>query len=129
MDVINALNLASEKLEQNDPVFADRVETVLAILRCSGCIPFLRIKVNGTLHRQVAAALIVAHDLGETLDVRSRHTGNFHFYGSSTVVLSYFDKMVKQGLLLSSEPNAKGRLKLGHLLTAYMAGHPKALLG
>lgn len=128
MDVINALNLASKKLEQNDPVFADRVETVLAILRCSGCIPFLRIKVNGTLHRQVAAALIVAHDLGKTLDVRSRHTGNFHFYGSSTVALSYFDKMVRHGLLLSSEPNAKGRLKLGPVLAAYMAGHPEALL-
>ena len=129
MDVINALNLASQKLEQNDPEFANRVETVLAILRSTGCIPFLRIRVNGSLHRKVAAALLVAHDLGETLDVRSRHTGNFHFYGSSTVVLSYLDKMVKHGLLLSSQPNAKGRLQFGPILLAYMSAQPEALLG
>jgi hypothetical protein len=49
-----------------------------------------------------------------------RRAGTWHYYNYSTVIISYLDKAVEQGLLISQTEKAKGALSLGEILEVYL---------
>jgi hypothetical protein len=55
-----------------------------------------------------------------TIDVNTRHAGEYAYYGFSTKIIEYLDKAVEQDLLLSQTDKAKGKLNIGRLLNAYL---------
>ena len=120
MNLFNLLNEAEVRLQNNDPIYNDKAELVLAILRSKGVIPFKRSTLNGSLHKQVSAAVVNAHEAGTTIDVPTRRLGTLHEAGYSTKVLEYLDNSVKHSLLLSQSKKAEGKLALGNVLTTYL---------
>ena len=68
----------------------------------------------------VAGAIVEAYIRDTTLDVASRHQGTFSYYGYSTKIVEYLDKVVAKDLLLSQTSKAKGKLSLGPLLLDYL---------
>ena len=120
MNIVHLMHQAQAQLEQSDIDFNEQVEVVLTILRSQRCLPFMRAKLNGHVHRQVAAALVLAHRAGQSVDVSTRHLGHYHWNGISTCLINYLDKLLKTGMLLGSANRAKGKLTLGPVLQAYL---------
>jgi hypothetical protein len=120
MNLFNLLNEADDRLQYNDPIYHDKADLVLAILRSKGVIPFKRSTLNGSLHKQVSAVLVNAHEAGTTIDIPTRRAGTLHEAGYSTKVLEYLDNAVKHSLLLSQSKRAEGKLALGNVLTTYL---------
>lgn len=120
MNVFTLLQAAKRRLETVDTEFHENAETTTAILRSSGVLPTKRLTINGKLHKLVSAMLVEAYQANTTIDVSSRSAGTFAYYGYSTKIISYLDKMVKAGLLKSDTGKAKGKLNLGPILDAYM---------
>ena len=120
MNLFSLLKDAEVRLNSNDPIYNERADLVLAILRSKGVIPFKRATLNGTLHKQVSAAVVNAHEAGTTIDVPTRRLGTLHEAGYSTKVLEYLDNAVKHSLLLSQSKKAEGKLALGNVLTTYL---------
>ena len=110
LNVLKLLNDAELKLLEANPVFNHKAETVLAILRSKGVLPYRRSTLNGSLHKQVSAALVNAYEANTTIDVTTRRVGTLHEQGHSTKVLTYLDDMVKHGLLVSQTKKARGLL-------------------
>jgi len=125
MNLLALLDKAKTKLRDDDPFFQERVGLVLDILRSKGTIPYKRCSLNGGLHRQVAAALVMAHESGVSIDVTTRRSQTLHEQGYSTKVLEYCDIMVKDKFLISQTNKAEGRLWLGNVLNTYL-DHPLA---
>ena len=125
MNFLALLDKAKAKLKDNDPFFQERTGLVLDILRSKGTIPYKRCSLNGELHRQVAAALVIAHKSGVSIDVTTRRAQSVHEQGYSTKVLEYCDSMVKDKFLISQTNKADGRLWLGNVLNTYL-DHPLA---
>ena len=125
MNFLALLDKAKAKLKDNDPFFQERTGLVLDILRSKGTIPYKRCSLNGELHRQVAAALVIAHESGVSIDVTTRRAQSVHEQGYSTKVLDYCDKMVKDKFLISQTNKADGRLWIGNVINTYL-DHPIA---
>jgi hypothetical protein len=117
------LDAADLRLLDSDPIYNDKAEMVLAILRSSGVLPYKRAALNGYIHMQISAALVLAHEQDTTVDIQTRRAGTLHEAGYSTKLLQYLDDAVKQGLLLSQTKKAEGKLALGHLLTTYLSSY------
>ena len=122
MHLFELLDAADIRLQSNDPTYNDKADLVVAILRSKGVLPYRRSMLNGNIHKQIAAALVSAHEQATTVDVPTRRAGTLHEAGYSTKVIQYLDDAVKHGLLLSQTKKAEGRLTLGNLLTTYV-GH------
>ena len=120
MNVFRLLELASERLTTNDALYHEQADTVLGILRSAGVLPHKRSSLNGTLHKLVAAMIVQAYDDDTTIDVAVSRAGTWHYYNYSTVIISYLDKAVEQGLLISQTEKAKGALSLGEILEVYL---------
>ena len=120
MNLFSLLQDAEVRLNSNDPMYNEKADLVLAILRSKGVIPFKRSTLNGSLHKQVSAAIVNAHEAGTTIDVPTRRLGTLHEAGYSTKVLEYLDNAVKHSLLLSQSKKAEGKLALGNILTTYL---------
>ena len=120
MNLFSLLQDAEVRLNSNDPMYNEKADLVLAILRSKGVIPFKRSTLNGSLHKQVCAAVVNAHEAGTTIDVPTRRLGTLHEAGYSTKVLEYLDNAVKHSLLLSQSKKAEGKLALGNVLTTYL---------
>ena len=127
MNVFRLLELASDRLTTNDALYHAQADTVLGILRSASVLPHKRSSLNGTLHKQVAAMIVQAYDEDTTIDVAVRRAGDWYRYNYSTVIISYLDKAVEQGLLTSKTGKAKGALALGEILEAYL-GEPQLIL-
>ena len=98
MNIFSLLQKAEKRLQTNDPLYHDQADTLLAVVRSFGILPFKRSSLNGSLHKLVAAAIVESFDADTTLDIATRRAGTFHRYGFSTKVISYLDKMVAEGL-------------------------------
>ena len=120
MNLFKLLDTAEHKLDCPDPIYHEQTDLVLSILRATGVLPFKRASLNGRLHKIVSAAVVSAYAAGETIDVSTRRAGTLHEYGYSTKIVEYFDKAVKQKLLLSQTNRAEGKLSLGPVLTTYL---------
>ena len=120
MNIFSLLQKAEKRLQTNDPLFHDQADTLLGVLRSFGILPYKRSSLNGSLHKLVAAAIVEAFDSDTTLDIGTRRAGTFHRYGFSTKIISYYDKMVSEGLLISRTGKAAGALVIGELFDAYL---------
>ena len=120
MNVFRLLELASERLTTNDALYHEQADTVLGILRSAGVLPHKRSSLNGTLHKLVAAMIVQAYDEDTTIDVAVRRAGTWHYYGDSTVIISYLDKAVEEGLLTAKTGKAKDAIYLGEILEGYL---------
>ena len=69
------------KLKDNDPFFQERKGLVLGILRSKGTIPYKICSLNGELHRQVAEALVIAHESRVSIDVTTRRAQSVYEQG------------------------------------------------
>jgi len=120
MNVFRLLEFASDRLTTNDALFHEQADTVLGILRSAGVLPHKRSSLNGSLHKLVAAMVVEAYETNTTIDVAVRRAGTWHRYGYSTVIISYLDAAVEQGLLVSQTGKAKGALALGEIIETYL---------
>ena len=128
MNVFSLLERATKRLQTNDPLFHEQADTLLGILLASSVIPFKRSSINGEMHKLVAATIVEAFDADTTLDIGTRRSGTFHRYGFSTKIISYLDKMVSEGLLISRTGKASGALVIGELIDAYLDDAKHALV-
>ena len=124
MNLFKLLDTAEHKLDSPDPIYNERTDLVLSILRATGVLPFKRASLNGRLHKIVSAAVVSAYEAGETINVSTRRAGTLHEYGYSTKIVEYLDKAVKAKLLLSQSKRAEGKLSLGPVLTTYLDHSP-----
>ena len=128
MNLFSLLERATKRLQTNDSLFHEQADTLLGMLRASGVLPYKRSSLNGEMHKLVAAAIVEAFDAETTIDVGIRRSGTFHRYGFSTKLVSYLDKMVDQGLLVSRTGKASGALVIGELIDAYLDDAKHALV-
>lgn len=121
-DIVLFMEEASKCLEKHDPIFTDKTETVLAILRSQGVISSKRLQQNGKYHTILAASLVLAHEKNSDLYLTTRSQGKLFGRGISTTLLKFLDAAIEQGLILSQAHNnkAKGRMSLGEIITSYL---------
>lgn len=122
----NLLDLMSEAatiLDGNaDASFTSAVQGVVLILKASEALPFMRSSANGYSHTQLAAALVLAYQRGVDVMLPTRKAQTLFDMGYSTCLLSWLDRSVAAGALISNSPDkkAKGPLKLGPMITDYL---------
>jgi hypothetical protein len=128
VNIFSLLQKAEKRLRTNDPLYHDQADTLLGVLRSFGILPYKRSSLNGSLHKLVAATIVEAFDADTTLDIGTRRSGTFHRYGFSTKIISYLDKMVSEGLLVSRTGKASGALVIGEVIDAYLDDAKHALV-
>ena len=121
-DIVLLIEEASKRLEAHDPIFTDKTETVLAILRSKGVISSKRLQQNGKYHSILAASLVLAHEKNSDLYLTTRSQGELFGRGVSTTLVKFLDAAIEQGLILSqgNDLKARGRLSLGQIITSYL---------
>jgi hypothetical protein len=121
-DIVLLMEEASKRLETYDPIFTDKTETVLAILRSKGVISSKRLQQNGRYHTILAASLVLAHEKKSDLYLTTRSQGELFGRGVSTTLVKFLDNAIEQGLILSqgNDFKARGRLGLGEIITSYL---------
>ena len=107
-------------MHDNDPMYNDKSDLVMAILRSKGILPYNRCSLNGGLHKLVSGALVAAHEADTTIDISTRRAASIHEAGHSTKLIPYLDKMLKNNILVSQTNKAEGKMALGALLTTYL---------
>ena len=121
-DIVLLMEEASKRLETHDPIFTDKTETVLAILRSKGVISSKRLQQNGRYHTILAASLVLAHEKNSDVYLTTRSQGELFGRGVSTTLVKFLDNAIEQGLILSqgNDFKARGRLSLGKIITSYL---------
>ena len=121
-DIVLLIEEAPKRLETHDPIFADKTETVLAILRSKGVISSKRLQQNGKYHTILAASLVLAHEKNTDIYLTTRSQGELFGRGVSTTLVKFLDAAIEQGIILSqgNDFKAKGRLSLGQIITSYL---------
>ena len=121
-DIVLLMEEASKRLETHDPIFTDKTETVLAILRSKGVISSKRLQQNGKYHTILAASLVLAHEKNTDIYLTTRSQGELFGRGVSTTLVKFLDAAIEQGIILSqgNDFKAKGRLSLGQIITSYL---------
>ena len=113
---------AAERLSEGNPEFSSYVDVVEDILRTNDVVSSKRLAVNGEYHRNIAAALVLAHESDQPFMLPTRYQGALHQQGLSTTLVSILDKAVAAGLIRSDDPRnrAKGPLHIGELISSYL---------
>jgi hypothetical protein len=121
-DIVLLMEEASKRLETHDPIFTDKTETVLAILRSKGVISSKRLQQIGKYHTILAASLVLAHEKDSDLYLTTRSQGELFGRGVSTTLVKFLDAAIEQGLILSQGDDfkARGRLSLDQIITSYL---------
>ena len=122
MNIIELLDVASDRLRQSNQAYNERADIIARILRCEQVLPVRRANLNGYLHKLLGAVVVNAYENNTTIDMSTRRAGGFQERGYTTKIVTWLDKMVKKGLLVSDSKAtiAKGRLQIGQLLTTYL---------
>jgi hypothetical protein len=122
IDIVLLMEEASKRLEAHDPIFKDKTETVLAILRSKRVISSKRLQQNGKYHSILAASLVLAHEKNSDLFLTTRSQGELFGRGVSTTLVKFLDNAIEQGLILSQarDYKARGRMSLGEIITSYL---------
>ena len=121
MNLFKLLDTSEEQLAANNADFNDRTETIEAMLKAVGALPYRRANLNRELHRLVAASIVAAHKANDTIDITTRRAGNLVQAGRSTKIIEYYDKAVAANLLKSQSKRAEGRLHLGETVHSYLS--------
>ena len=127
-DIVELMQEAQQRINTYDPVFVDKTEKVLAVLRSKGVISYKRISQNGRYHTLLAATLVLAHEKQTDFMLPTRKQQTLYNRGVSTRIVKFLDSAVKEGLILSQSADftARGRLCLGDVIKAYLETEPIA---
>ena len=127
-DIVELMQEAQQRINTYDPVFVDKTEKVLAVLRSKGVISYKRISQNGRYHTLLAATLVLAHEKQTDFMLPTRKQQTLYNRGVSTRIVSFLDNAVKEGLIISqaSDFTARGRLSLGDIIKAYLEHEQEA---
>ena len=122
MDIKELMADSKRRLINNDLVYRERVDVVLALLRALGVLSHSRISINGLLHRVFAGALISAYENQTPVELYSRRQADLFAKGHSTRLISWLDKCVTHGVLVPETyvDYAKGKLDTGPILKHYI---------
>ena len=122
MDIKELMADSKRRLINNDLVYRERVDVVLALLRALGVLSHSRISINGLLHRVFAGALISAYENQTPVELYSRRQADLFAKGQSTRLIAWLDQCVKHGVLVpeADVDYAKGKLKIGRILKHYI---------
>ena len=122
MDIKELMADSKRRLINNDLVYRERVDVVLALLRALGVLSHSRISINGLLHRAFAGALISAYENQTPVELYSRRQADLFAKGHSTRLISWLDKCVTHGVLVpeTDVDYAKGKLDTGPILKHYI---------
>lgn len=121
MNLFKLLDTSEELLAVGDPDFHERTETIEAMLKAVGALPYRRASLNRELHRLVAASIVAANEADDTIDITTRRAGTLVQAGRSTKIIEYYDKAVAANLLQSHSKRAEGRLQLGETIRSYLS--------
>ena len=127
-DIVELMQEAQERINTYDPVFVDKTEKVLGVLRSKGVVSYKRISQNGKFHTLLAATLVLAHEKQTDFMLPTRKQQTLYNRGVSTRIVKFLDSAVKEGLILSQSTDftARGRLCLGDVIKAYLETEPVA---
>ena len=127
-DIVELMQEAQQRINTYDPVFVDKTEKVLAVLRSKGVISYKRISQNGRYHTLLAATLVLAHEKQTDFMLPTRKQQTLYNRGVSTRIVSFLDNAVREGLIISqaSDFTARGRLSLGDIIKAYLEHEQEA---
>ena len=122
MDIKELMADSERRPANNDLVYRERVDVVLAVLRALGVLSHSRISINGLLHRVFAGALISAYENQTPVELYSRRQADLFAKGHSTRLIAWLDQCVKHGVLVpeADVDYAKGKLKIGCILKHYI---------
>ena len=122
MDIKELMADSKRRLINNDLVYRERVDVVLALLRALGVLSHSRISINGLLHRVFAGALVSAYENQTTVELYSRRQAELFAAEHSTRLISWLDKCVRHEVLIPQTPidYAKGKLDTGAILKHYI---------
>ena len=122
MDIKELMADSKRRLINNDLVYRERVDVVLALLRALGVLSHSRISINGLLHRVFAGALISAYENQTPVELYSRRQADIFAKGHSTRLIAWLDKCVTHGVLVpeTDVDYAKGKLDTGPILKHYI---------
>ena len=122
MDIKELMADSKRRLINNDLVYRERVDVVLALLRALGGVSHSRISINGLLHRVFAGALVSAYENQTPVELYSRRQADLFAAEHSTRLISWLDKCVTHGVLVSEADvdYAKGKLKIDRILKHYI---------
>lgn len=117
--------MATDRLRQNNKAHDEMADIIARILRCEQVLPVRRANVNGYLHKLLGAVVVAAYQADTTIDMNTRRAGEFHERGYTTKIITWMDRMVRKGLLVSQSRSktATGRLEIGELLCTYLDHH------
>lgn len=127
-DIVDLMQEAQQRINTYDPVFIDKTEMVLGVLRSKGVVSYKRISQNGKFHTLLAATLVLAHEKQKDFMLPTRKQQTLYNRGVSTRIVKFLDSAVKEGLILSQSTDftARGRLCLGDVVKAYLETEPVA---
>ena len=127
-DIVELMQEAQERINTYDPIFVDKTEMVLGVLRSKGIVSYKRISQNGKFHTLLAATLVLAHEKQTDFMLPTRKQETLYNRGVSTTIVQFLDNAVKEGLLLSQSTDftARGRLSLGDIIKAYLETEAQA---
>ena len=122
MDIKELMPDSKRRLVNNDLIYRERVDVVLALLRALGVLSHSRISINGLLHRVFAGALLSAYENHTTVELYSRRQADLFAAEHSTRLISWLDKCVRHEVLIPQAPinYAKGTLDIGPILQHYI---------
>jgi hypothetical protein len=124
-NVITLLRLARQRLtsEQPNSPFLQSVESLVSYLRQKGVLSEKHLSRVGHWHTTLAAAFVIAHEQGICFELPTRSQQVLYDLGGSTRLVSWLDKAVARGVLLSGCPlkTARGALSLSDTTKAVIA--------
>ena len=88
------------RLINNDLVYKERVDIVLALLKSLGIFSHSSVSVNGLLHRVFAGALLSAYKNQSPVELYSRRQADLFANDHSTRLISWLDHCVKHEVLI-----------------------------
>ena len=123
--VILLLSKAKERLskERPDSPFLRKAEAVVELLRSNGVLSRKHLSRVGYWHTTLAAAFVIADEQGISFALPTRSQQVLYDLGGSTRLVSWLDKAVARGVLLSGCPlkTARGALSLSDTAKAVIA--------
>jgi hypothetical protein len=123
--VILLLSRAKERLakEQPNSPFLQSVESLVSYLRQKGVLSEKHLSRVGHWHTTLAAAFVIADEHGISFALPTRSQQVLYDLGGSTRLVSWLDKAVVRGVLLSGDPlnTARGPLHLSDTTKAVIA--------
>ena len=100
MDIKELIAGSKRRLVNNDTLYRELVDVVLALLRPLSILSNSRISINGLPHRVFTGALVSACENQSSVELYSRRQAGLFAKGHSTRLISQLDRCVKHEVLI-----------------------------